>query len=145
MPVVRWMLAAVVGATLVLAGAGKLVDPVPTARVVLMVGIPSDIARFLLMVLPGLEFALGVALILGWQSRALVTTVIGLLTAFTLFLVFLARADYTADCSCTGLFVESWSGGGPLWAIARNLLLLGLLIWPATHIWQAKCTVTSNA
>ncbi len=45
-----------------------------------------------------------------------------------------ARTDYFAQCSCFGPLVDSWSGGGPVWGMVRNIVLLAFSLWPGVLI-----------
>lgn len=119
----------IVGLTFLTAGWGKLLDPLPAVGVIESVGIRSEIADYTLLVLPGLEIASGVGLLLFARSR-LVYAVSGLLLVlFIGFLSVLERVDPGATCSCFGGPIEALTSGGPMAAIVRNVFLLAILMW----------------
>lgn len=126
-----WLVAALVGAVFVAAGLGKLAAPQSTERVMDFVGATPLLTRAVLICLPGVEMALGVALVLHWRSVVAYSAAISLLILFSVFLLVLAKTDYTAKCACFGSLVNAWSGGGPLVGVARNATLVGLLAWPS--------------
>ncbi len=126
----KWLSPALVGVVFLVAGAGKGLNPEPTLAVLDMVGSPPLLSQIVIHLLPPLELAIGISLVVGWHSRVLMVLTLSLLGAFVGFLTRLALIDYTAVCSCYGTLIESWSGGGPLAAMGRNAVLAMLVVLP---------------
>lgn len=133
--ILRWLMAVAVGLAFIVAGIGKYVDPVPSERVLGIVGVPHAIARAVMTILPGIEVGLGISLVLAWRSTLVFAASIAMLMAFSVFLIVLAATDYRARCACFGPLVEVWTGGGPIVALMRNAFLLLLMTWPAIDTW----------
>lgn len=127
----RWGCSVIVGLTFVTAGWGKLRDPLPTAQVIESVGTPREIAEYTVWVLPGLEIASGLGLLLFARSRLVYAVSALLLVLFIGFLLVLQRVDPGATCGCFAGPIEALTSGGPVAAIVRNLFLLAILMWAA--------------
>jgi uncharacterized membrane protein YphA (DoxX/SURF4 family) len=110
---------------LVLAGAGigKLQDLDDSRQQVLDFGLPYSLARPIGTVLPGVEIALGVALVVGVTSWWAAWAALGLLAAFVVGISANMAVGRRPDCHCFGpLHIQTigWR------TLSRNLLLMAL-------------------
>ncbi len=131
-------LCAPVGAALVLASAAKFIAVDQLAAVLALVELPRLVIVILCGLIPGLEFAVGAALLLGWRSRALMSCAVATIGLFIAFLVLLIMVDPSAKCSCFGRLLDHWSLGGLPYAIARNCVFLLLLAVPTLRAFRTK-------
>ena len=113
-----WVAGAIVGITLLIAGAAKLTSRQWPAQADLL-GVPRGAVR----AIPVLELVIGVALVAGMPFAGVVAIV--LLGAFTVFLVVALARGVEAPCACFGSLTTrpvSW------WSVARNVVLIGLAV-----------------
>lgn len=110
--------AAAVGATLLVSGASKLAArDWPAQAAALGVG------RRLASVVPGVELALGAALVVGLARRAAALAAVALLCAFTALLAVRLIQGVRPVCACFGRLSRRPIGWTTL---ARNVVLIGL-------------------
>lgn len=122
----RWLCAALFG----IAAWGKLRDPLAFADSIAAYGLiwwkPG--ITLLALILPVFEMLLAVLLVTGWWRRAAVLGTAGLTLIFTAALLSAAARGLRIDCGCFGGLSDM-----PVhWAIVRNLLLTGILVWILT-------------
>ncbi len=125
----RFLLALVLGAVFVYAGALKAWDPVKFA---------SDISNFhilpwplgvrLAFYLPWLEIVCGLALAIGWWRKGAVGILSGLMLVFIAATVAARLRGINLDCGCFGSATKNLSFG---WHLAIDFALLGglLALW----------------
>jgi len=102
------------------------------------IGIPIGIAHYLSRVLIGVEFAIGLLLLLPFYLRRVIIPItLFMLIAFVveLLLEIIFRGN-AGNCGCFGTLIEMT----PLEALLKNLVSIGLLIWyyPLTKIKGSK-------
>lgn len=111
-----------------IAGVSKLFSNDGTEAVLRLSHVPTRMIPAILHMLPGWEIALGFSMLMVWRSRLLMFTGVLTLALMTTFLVHIASIDLSTRCSCLGPMVDTWLGGGVLFALGKNLVLLGLLV-----------------
>jgi uncharacterized membrane protein YphA (DoxX/SURF4 family) len=121
---VSWLAGAAVGVVLLVSGALKLASPAwpEQAR---QLGAP----RLAVPIVPVLELALGALLVVGWGVPSVQFAAAALLGAFTLLLGIRLAQGRRPPCACFGRLATrpiSW------WSVARNVVLMGLLLVAAT-------------
>lgn len=118
----RW----VIGAVFVTAGVLKLADPQSLAVLIEAYGlVPDPLLMPIAVVLPALEVAAGIGLIL--DIRGSLTTVVGLLILFLLILGYGMAMGLDVDCGCFGPEdpeAKAFHGLKP--AFYRDLVMLGV-------------------
>lgn len=106
-------------AVLVVAALAKLADRPGTRRAAVEFGLPPWLAAPVAAVLPPIELALAVALLVPGTARLAAVGVFVLLTAFTLAMIWNLGKGRTPDCHCFGAHVSPIG-----WAtVARNAVL----------------------
>jgi len=115
-------------ALLVLAGAGKLVDPLPLVRALRSVGLPAP--RRAVRAAAALELGLGVAAVLT-GSRASAVGVAVSYAAFTAFvLLALRRGGVLASCGCFGKADTPPTGTHVAVTGAAAVVAVAVAAWP---------------
>lgn len=88
-----------------------------------------QLAAPLAVIVPGFEFALGAALLLGWRSRLIARISFFMLLLFTAVLLTLPK---NIDCGCFGQVSGALALLSMGWgAVSRNVLLLSFTGWLA--------------
>ncbi|MGI8855491.1 MAG: MauE/DoxX family redox-associated membrane protein [Thermomicrobiales bacterium] len=109
-PILAPLLRVAVGLTLVVAGAGKLLDATAAqASTETTLHISGTFAAVLTVAVSVLEILLGVHLIVGLNLRWSALASVALLGFFLLFVIYLWATGYTGGCGCFGVF----GGGSP--------------------------------
>jgi uncharacterized membrane protein YphA (DoxX/SURF4 family) len=104
-------------------GIGKLQDLDDSRQMLVDFGLPYAVARPVGTVLPGVELALAVALLIGATSWWAAWAAFVLLAAFTLAVGLNMAAGRRPDCRCFGLLHVETIG----WRVlSRNVLLVAL-------------------
>jgi uncharacterized membrane protein YphA (DoxX/SURF4 family) len=120
--VLLWLLRLGLGALFVVAGGLKLQDPATFAGEIQNYHVLPEIAPLLAATLPGIEIAVGLALLVGpvrWlRAGALVT--VGMLSVFTIAVASAVARGIDVSCGCFG------AGSGPvsIETVARDVALL---------------------
>jgi hypothetical protein len=138
-----WGGAAQAAAALVFAAsaAAKLRNPAPTAEALSVVGIRGRVDSLVVVPLVVVELTLA-TLLFSLDGIAAIGPAILALGAFSLFLAYLARNAPDAACGCLGDVGSRNHGAG----IARNLLLIGLLVFAGfAGVDQTALTVSVGA
>jgi hypothetical protein len=113
----------VVAAALLVAAVAKLADRPGTERGVVELGLPPGWAGAVGRLLPIVELAVAVGLLVDVSARWAGLAALGLLAAFlTLMVLNLARGR-TPDCHCFGQIHSAPIG---TWAVVRNVVLAAL-------------------
>ena len=118
-----WLLRLGLGALFLAAGVAKLRDPAGFATEISNYRFLPALAPYLATMLPMIEAALGVTLLVGparWRRAAALATA-GLLVVFTVAVAQVVARGINVDCGCFG------GNSGPVtgWTVARDLGLLG--------------------
>jgi len=108
-----------VGSLFLVAGGHKLVGNVSYASIIELVVGAGTLAGVLIALLPIIEIAIGLLLLVGISQRQSFVSAIVLLATFTIALVYSSDAIPGADCGC-GLPLEASVSV----AIVRNLVLI---------------------
>jgi uncharacterized membrane protein YphA (DoxX/SURF4 family) len=109
-PILALLLRVAVGLTLVVAGAGKLLDATAAqASTEATLHISGTFAAALTVAVSVLEILLGIHLIVGLNLRWSALASVALLGFFLLFVIYLWATGYTGGCGCFGVF----GGGSP--------------------------------
>lgn len=124
----REIAALLLAGVLVVAGGAKLFDLAGTRRSVSELGLPSRLGWPIAIVLPLVELALAVGLVVTATSRAAAAATAGLFAAFAGVVGLAAIRGRAADCGCFGQ-LHSSKAGYP--ATARSLALALLAVWIA--------------
>ncbi|MDE3191465.1 MAG: DoxX family membrane protein [Acidobacteriota bacterium] len=106
------------------AAAGKLLDPTGAAALVAHHRLPRGLVR-VASVVPAIEIALGVGLVLDPASRAAAIAAAALLVVFSAFTVRDLRSGRSDGCACFGRLGPKTSGRT---ALARNAALLAVAL-----------------
>lgn len=81
------------------------------------------------------EIILGVWLLSGWRARSARRVALGTISLFTLFLVALVYDPAAPPCACTGwISLAKGAHTANILGVGRNLLLIALLLVPATGV-----------
>ncbi|HEU5002197.1 MAG TPA: MauE/DoxX family redox-associated membrane protein [Actinomycetota bacterium] len=105
------------------AGIGKLQDLDDSRQQVVDFGLPYSLARPIGTLLPGLELAIGVALLIGPLAWWAAWAALGLVGAFALGIGWNMAVGRRPDCRCFGSLHIATIGWKTL---CRNLLLMAL-------------------
>ncbi len=93
------------------------------------IGMGYDMAKILSRLLIGLEFSLAVLILLPFSLKKVVfPALIGLLGVFSIHLLIQAIGGESSNCGCFGELIPMT----PLQALIKNLVTIGLLIFPLT-------------
>jgi len=127
----RRLVSVLTGVVFVAAGVAKALSPDETDAVLAILTDHALLREGVLIGLPGVEYALGIAFVGGLRSSRLYGYTLALLGSFTAFLVMLWIADPTETCSCFGPVIDSWTGGGFFAGAVRNTVLMMVvgLLW----------------
>ncbi len=124
----RHLVSALTGVVFVVAGVAKALSPEDTDAVLAMFTDHALLREGVLVALPRVECALGIAFVGGIRSSRLYGYTLALLGSFTAFLAMLWIADPMETCSCFGPVIDSWTGGGIVAGVLRNTVLM-MLVW----------------
>jgi hypothetical protein len=119
---------AVLGVVLIAAGAAKVADRGGFARTLLALGAPAKpiwLVQGLSLGLPATELGLGLMLVTGLWSALLDGVVLGLMTMFSVVVVFALIQRPTVTCKCFGALTES---AFTLAGLVRSLALTTLAV-----------------
>jgi putative oxidoreductase len=98
-----WILQIVLGGIFVYAGLAKVVDPIRFASSLLGYQIiPVSLVRPLVIAMPWVEIGLGGLLIIGKYPRIVSGFLVGLLSLFTLLIMYAMSQGWIIDCGCFG-------------------------------------------
>lgn len=132
-PVIVWLLRVIVGATFIVSGFSKGVDPwgtvIKVSEYLDVWGweIPASIVSLGVFVLIGVEFVTGALMLLGCYRRVSVWIML-LMMAFMLPLtLYIAIANPVADCGCFGDFIVLSNGA----TFAKNVIITAALVYLA--------------
>ena len=127
--IVLWTLEVVLGGLFSYAGLQKLLHPYEFAEALLAYQmLPASLVGALVAVLPWMETAAGLFLVLGLKRRSCLIILSTLLSAFMLVILITMARGLKIDCGC-GLFSQRQVGPA---AILENLFLLA---WAAGLYW----------
>jgi hypothetical protein len=120
------------GVVFIVAAVAKALSPQAFAYALAQVSwIPVQLRPPFAVIIPGLEFSLGAALLIGWRPRLIARMSFFVLILFTAVLIMLPK---NLDCGCfgqvSGVVALLSSGWG---AISRNVLLLSFTGWLAFY------------
>jgi len=125
------------------AGVAKLASPATWRQLWLAAYqlLPRPLVRPAARLLPAAEIAAGTALLTGAFGAAGLAAVAGLLAVLTLAVVTALLRHLEISCGCTGRLAGrvSWR------VVARNLVLMTVLVLPAGHAWHGAPAVASAA
>lgn len=109
-PILAPLLRVAVGVTLVVAGAGKLLDATAAQRSTeATLHISGAFAAVLTVAVSVLEILLGIHLVAGLNLRWSALAAVALLGIFLVFVIYLWATGYAGGCGCFGVF----GGGSP--------------------------------
>lgn len=109
-PILALLLRVAVGVTLVVAGAGKLLDATAAQRSTeATLHVSGTFAAVLTVAVSVLEILLGIHLIAGLNLRWSAPASVALVGIFLVFVIYLWATGYTGGCGCFGVF----GGGSP--------------------------------
>lgn len=127
------LLRLVIGFVLIHASYDKLIYYDPWVAIVQNMGIvPDPSVRILAAILPGLEFILGLALLLGIWTRAAALLTTGLFAYFAGLMIWLMKAEVPVSCGCFGPDSDFPADGTHL------LMNLALTAFSAVLLWRSK-------
>jgi len=115
---------------LAVAGIFKLVDAGQLHRALMSIGFEGAWIGILAVLVVALELACAAACLVGAFSRLLTLTLVGMFLAFTVVLVVLRVDSGTSTCGCFGSVFAGTTIETFEFAIARNALMLSLLVAP---------------
>ena len=120
----------VLGGVFIYASVDKIIRPEDFAAVVFNYRIlPDVLINVTAVILPWLEFFLGLSLILGiWLPGGVLTCNI-LLAIFSIAIAFNLLRGLDIGCGCFGSFLEPGSRLSMVWYLLRDAVLLGLGIY----------------
>lgn len=112
---------------LLFSGISKIIDPIPTIETLNAAFKFSDgINLFIVTVLPIVEIALAIMLLLKYKQRITSIAVAALFFMFSLFAVYGTVIGLSIDCGCFSNVVSSEFG---ITMILRNLILTTVTLW----------------
>ena len=134
----RYLLAATVGVVFLVAGLGDVASQGRgTAAFVQSLGVPAEIAAVLPAVVPGVNLAIGIALLGGWHSIWLFAVAFAALLNYLIVLSASALLGTSPNnCPCFTGAAAMWFGGSIQIAIGRNVLLISMVAWAG---WLTYC------
>jgi thiol-disulfide isomerase/thioredoxin/uncharacterized membrane protein YphA (DoxX/SURF4 family) len=130
---INWILRLIISALFIVSAVAKLY-PSPyfaistfEVKQLYPVGFSAQIAPYFSRILIGIEFALGIAILIPhYLKKITIPATILLLTIFTLHLSYTTFSSGNAgNCGCFGELIPMT----PVEAIIKNILAIGLLIW----------------
>jgi putative oxidoreductase len=139
----RRILGIVLGALFFYAGLQKLLYPYEFAEAVMAYQmVPESLVGLVVALLPWVEIAAGLSLVVGLKPRSCLLILSGLMAAFLLIILITLARGLNIDCGC-GLFFQRQVGPA---AILEDLFLLvwasGLYVWEFTVAEKASLGLT---
>ena len=130
---INWILRLILSALFIVSAVAKLY-PSPyfaistfEVKQLYPLGFSAEIAPYFSRVLIGIEFALGIAILIShYLNKITIPATLLLLTVFTIHLSYTTFSSGNAgNCGCFGELIPMT----PVEAIIKNILAIGLLIW----------------
>lgn len=130
LPTMVWLCRIIVGATFIVSGWAKSVDPwgfiykIEEYFTVWGMEVPREITLFLALAVSIVEFVVGILIFLGAMRRASVWLAAAFMVVLLPLTAYIAVADPVADCGCFGDFLLISNTA----TLVKNIILTGLII-----------------